>query len=458
MRKVLLATAIIAIFSLLVGCQGIKLNTRTDSPIEPVETTPEPIVPKTAAQGVFDEAKAHFSKGQDLIEVGNYDEGKAELDGALRLALSDFDRENDKKAAARIDALFVEICLSQVRIAHLRGGFVKTELEESPLGLVYNPEVERWLSYFLTTGRRSMETYLSRASEYSEMMDRVLESKNVPTDLKYLPIIESGYSPYAYSPAHAAGIWQFIRATGKRYGLQIDAWVDERRDPEKATGAAADYLGELYGMFNSWPLALASYNCGEGRVMREVKSKGVTDYRALSLPGETCDYVPKFYAALMIAREPEIYGFFVQDEEPLRYEVVRLEKPADLKKIAAITSVSYEELKALNPELLSHYTHPKKPGYDLKVPLEYHGDFLTAFNAASDGEKYLSTKQVAQLKAPRGGGGKVVYHRVKKGESLWTIAKKYKTTVSVIKKYNRAARAKYLKPGVRLKIYRGRKR
>lgn len=450
---------VFSIVVLLSGCQAIKLADQAEKGIteDQQEKAPTPKVQKPSAGDMFDQVKAKYVEAGDLLEVGEYDKAKILLDEALTLCLSDYDREADKDKAAKLDSLFLEVCVSQVRLGHLRGIYERLLPDEAPLGLEYNAEVERWLSFYLVNGRRSMEIYLTRSGKYAPMMDKILKEKGLPLELKYLPIIESGYSPYAYSSAAAVGVWQFIKGTGKRYGLKIDSWVDERRDPEKATQAAANYLGELYSMFNSWPLALASYNCGEGAVSRAMKRESTDNYWNLSLPVETCNYVPKFYAALLIAREPELYGFFVEYEEPLGYEIVTLKRPADLKTLARITEVSYEELKSLNPELLSQYTHPKVNGYQLKVPKETFEEFKEAFDETSDAEKYLSAKKIAKLKAPAR-KRKVIYYRVKKGDSLYNIAKKYKTTVKLLKKWNPSARGKYIRPGMKLKIYPGRKR
>ena len=442
----------------LAGCQALKINKRT--PQTPTTVTDASKAAQTkgkpAAAELFAQAKARYVQAQDLIEAGEYDKAKNLLDEALSFCLQEFEPEKDPTSTVKIDGLFLEVCVTQVRLGHLRGTFVKVLPDEVPLGLEYNPEVERWLSFYLTSGRRSMEIYLARSGKFTPMIEKILAEMEMPHELKYLPIIESGYSPYAYSPAHAVGVWQFIPGTGKRYGLRIDSWVDERRDPEKATRAAASYLQELYRMFGAWPLAMASYNCGEGAVSRAIKRNNTNNYWALDLPTETCNYVPKFYAALLIANDPELYGFFVHYEDPLDYETVVLERPADLKVLAQITDVSYEELKALNPELLSQYTHPKVNGYVLKVPRPAHEEFVASFESATTSEKYLSKKQLAKLQAPKS-RGRVVYYRVKNGDTLWKIARRYKTTVKNLKKWNKSARGKYLRPGMKLKIYPGKR-
>lgn len=458
MRKLGFLIILFTLIVFLAGCSALKFANRSDdaTPVEGVKAAPTPAPPKSPAITLFENAKQRFVKGAELLEAGELEEAKVELDAALSLCLQDYDKVGNKAITAKIESLFLEICLNQVRLGHLRGTYETVLPEDSPLGLELNPDVERWLAFWLTNGRRSMSIYLSRSGKYLPMIEKVLKEEGLPEELKYLPMIESGYSPYAYSSASAVGLWQFINSTGKRFGLQIDSWVDERRDPAKATRAAAAYLKQLHGMFDSWPLAMASYNCGEGRVGGAIRRNNTNDYWQLDLPMETCNYVPKFFAAMIIARDPEMYGFFVTYEDPLAYEEVILERPADMKVLASITGLNYNDLKDMNPELLSQYTHPKVNGYKLKVPKTHHAQFLTAFNATSGSQKYLSKAAIAKLKAPAR-KSKIVYHVVKKGDSLYTIARKYHTTVQDIKKWNKSARGKFIKPGMKLKIYPGRK-
>ena len=457
MKRILFFSIFILIAAGLFGCQALKFSSST----RPVEYQPEkePIVKTTKSiSELYEKAKENYTTASDLVEAGKYKEARALLDKTLVLCLSGYDRNQDEQIAGRLEGLFFETCILQVRLGQLQGTFVRATTKEAPLDLEYNPEVERWLSYYLTNGRRSIEKYLARAGKYGPLIEKVLKEKQMPLELQYLPIIESGYSPYAYSHANAAGIWQFIEPTGKRYGLQIDSWVDERRDPFKATAAATQYLNELYQMFGSWSLALAAYNCGEGAVGRAVKRNNTDNFYRLDLPNETCNYVPKFYAAILIARDPELYGFFIQFEDPLEYETFILERPVDLKVVSALSEVSFEELKGLNPELLSQYTHPKSQSYELRIPRRASNEFKKAFEAASDKEKYLSKSQLSKIKSPKRARGKVVYYRVKKGDSLYKIAKKFRTTVKAIKKWNKKARGRIIKPGMKLKIYPGKKR
>jgi hypothetical protein len=181
--------------------------------------------------------------------------------------------------------------------------------------IIVNKNVESFIRYFQTNGRKHFEKWLGRSKDYMVMLQSILKENGVPEDLSYIALIESGLNPTVRSHANAVGMWQFIKGTATRYGLRVDWWIDERMDPEKATHAAAKYFKNLYGMFDSWYLAAASYNAGEGRVSRAIKRHGTEDFWELaalkkrSLHRETREYVPKYLAALTIAKDPESYGF-----------------------------------------------------------------------------------------------------------------------------------------------------
>ena len=197
-------------------------------------------------------------------------------------------------------------------------------------------------------------------------MKEILKEKNVPEEIVFLPLIESGFSPNAYSPARAAGYWQFIASTAKRYGLEINWWKDERRDPVKSTVAAANYLNDLYEMFGSWNLAMAAYNAGEGKILKALNKAKTDDYWSLlktnQIKSETKDYVPKFIAASLIANSPQTFGFDNLEYHPrLNYDIVTVKSPVDLDVIADCSETSEEVIKELNPELRRWCTPPDVP-------------------------------------------------------------------------------------------------
>ena len=236
-------------------------------------------------------------------------------------------------------------------------------------------------------------------------------------------MIESGFNPYAVSWARAVGPWQFMPSTGKLYGLKIDWWIDERKDPVKSTYAAADHLKNLHNLFGSWPLAMASYNAGAGKVQRAVlrtRSEDFWDLKASRyIRKETKNYVPKFMAATIIAKNPEAYGFTVSKYEPFKYDEITLEESTDLRLVARCAGCTYEEIKELNPELRRWVTPPHVTRYTLRLPVGTKELFLANF-AATPAEQKIKWER----------------HEVKKGETLSQIANQYSTSPDAIRDIN----------------------
>ncbi|OGQ48335.1 MAG: hypothetical protein A2W63_03995 [Deltaproteobacteria bacterium RIFCSPLOWO2_02_44_9] len=302
--------------------------------------------------------------------------------------------------------------------------------------VVVNDKVEFFIRYFQTRGRKYFEKWLARSERYLPMLKEILRQNNLPEDLAYIALIESGFNPNARSRARAVGIWQFMKWTGKKYGLTIDLWVDERKDPEKATWAAARYLKNLYGLFNSWHLAAASYNAGEGRIMRAVRKQKTDDFWIVAkqkklLKRETRDYIPKYIAAMLIAKDPEKYGFSDIEYAPqLAYEKVSIPGATDLRVIAKACECSVEEIKELNPELLRWFTPPNLDEYKIKLPAEKTEVFRANFAEIPPQERL-----------------NFLVHKVKKGETLSTIAKRYGSPVEAILHLNRLKSVRYVKAG-----------
>jgi membrane-bound lytic murein transglycosylase D len=236
-----------------------------------------------------------------------------------------------------------------------------------------NKQVRAYLVYFSTERKSVITRYLARSTRYLPMIKEVFQEAGLPEDMAYLAMIESGFNNKAYSPAAASGMWQFIKGTGLRYGLAIDSYVDERRDPEKATRAAAKYLLDLYKQFGSWYLAAASYNCGEGRVQRELNQSNHKNFWDLSanqcLPTETKNYVPQMIAATIIAKNPEKFGFKnVPYLPPMKSDQVDVKEPTSLVAAAVSVNVPTDEVQELNPELLRGVTPPDASTYTLRLP------------------------------------------------------------------------------------------
>ena len=306
-----------------------------------------------------------------------------------------------------------------------------------------NEKVDKWVNYFQTSGRERMEVYLSRSSRYMSMMKSVLREYRLPEDLVYVAMIESGFSPRAHSFANAVGYWQFIEGTGKRYGLKINSYVDERRDPVLSTRAAAEYFKDLYGIFASWHLALASYNAGEYRVNRSVMRYYTRDFWYLtnkrSLPRETANYVPKFIAAVRISKNPGKYGFQrIKYQAPLEYEAIKLKHPISLKKLASGLGMSYKDLRQLNPRYRGEYV-PMDKETVIRIPVD---------------KKVLIGPILAQcrMKKPKFAYSDHYWYRVRRGDTLSRLARRNKTTISTLRRINKMSRRSILRAGRKIKI------
>jgi membrane-bound lytic murein transglycosylase D len=317
------------------------------------------------------------------------------------------------------------------------------QLKKEPdfdIPIVINAKVEQFIQYFQTTAKKIFSNWLARSEKYIPFMRNLLKENGLPEDLVYMALIESGFSPYAYSRRKACGPWQFIYLTGKRYGLNVSWWVDERRDPEKSTIAAAKYLKDLYDMFECWYLAAAGYNAGERKIANAMKRYRTEDFWQLTkyryLKQETKDYVPQMIAAALIAKDPGKYGFNgIEYEEPLRYEKVKVPAVTDLRVIAKACEISVEELKDLNPELLRWCTPPDRPEYEIKIPFGRKDLFLKTFET-------LQSEQRFQFKT----------HIVKKGDTLSGIARLYRVDIEPMLEINRIKRTTRLSLGVNLLI------
>ena len=272
--------------------------------------------------------------------------------------------------------------------------------------------IEKSVDLFKDGIKERFTVYLERSAQYIEIMKEILRGKNLPEELVFLPIVESGFNPNAYSRARAVGPWQFIASTGKRYGLVIDWWRDERKDPVKSTVAAAEYLRDLYKMFGSWNLALAAYNAGEGKISKALRKSDSVDYWSLlntkQIRNETKEYVPRYIAATMIANTPEEYGFDNLDyREPLEYDEVSVSSPLDIDVIAKCAECTVKEIKEANPELRRWSTPPNVPEYTIRIPAGSKDIFLKNLTAIPKEERFT-----------------VEQYTLKKGDTIKKIARK----------------------------------
>jgi membrane-bound lytic murein transglycosylase D len=310
--------------------------------------------------------------------------------------------------------------------------------EEEPV--VYNLPIDlnvRVLTFVDTySGPRSewFARTLRRSGRYLPMIRRIFSEEGVPTDLAYMAIVESAYRHNARSRAGAVGLWQFMRGTGRRYGLQCNSYVDERLSPEKSTRAAARYLRELYDVFGDWYLAMAAYNAGEGKVQRAIRRAGVRDFWALAktqyLKRETRNYVPAILAAIVISKDPENFGFDVELEEPIEQEPVEIEGVTHVDVIAKCANVPPGAIRVLNPDLIGNQTPPGDDPYTVFVPAGTREEFQRNLAEIPPGDRML-----------------YVRHVVRRGDTLSLLADRYGTTVGAIQRANEMGRRTTIREG-----------
>ena len=389
-------------------------------------------------QELIDYALGYCQASNDFWEKGDLDNAIDALDKAYSFTLKVNGADNPEVQQEKDDLRFtiskriMEVYASRYTVAN---GTYKA------IPLDMNSQVQKALDLF--KGREKeffLESY-ARSGKYRPGIVKALKDAGLPEELSWLPLIESGFKVRALSSARALGMWQFIASTGYRFGLKRDTWIDERMDPEKATKAAIAYLTELHQIFGDWGLVLAAYNCGERRVLKLIKSQKI-NYLDLfwdlyeKLPRETAFYYPKFLAVLHILNDPESHGFNLpQVEDPLEYEEVPINKQVKLKTVANHIGIEYEELKALNSELRQNLT--PKTTYSLKVP-KGKGDTLLA--QLKDIPAYIPPVQA------------YVVHKVRSGESLSVIAERYKTSVTAIMNMNSLKSRNFINAGWNLKI------
>ncbi len=317
------------------------------------------------------------------------------------------------------------------------------EVEESEVAwdipIEMNERVARWLEYFQTDGRENFELWLARSGRYEAFMREEFRTAGLPEDLVYVSLIESGFSPRAYSRSHAVGLWQFIASTGRLYDLEISYWVDERRDPVASTRAAARHLKDLYETFGSWYLAAAAYNAGAARVRRSIRRTGSENFWDIAetryLRRETRNYVPKLMAAALIAKEPARYGFSeVEYFEPMRFQEAEVPDATSLDVVAEAAGVTLADVQALNPHVLRGVTPPGR-AFPVRVPPGTRETFLARYAEVPPSERVTW-----------------LTHVVRRGETLGRIAARYGVSVPSIQAANRGVHPRRLRIGQPLVI------
>jgi membrane-bound lytic murein transglycosylase D len=309
--------------------------------------------------------------------------------------------------------------------------------------VVENRTVRHFVKFYTTTGRNHFQTLLARSGKYMPMIAKVLSQEGLPEELGYLALLESEFAVNTASPSGAAGLWQFVATTARQYGLRIDDWVDERRDPVKSTRAATAYLKDLHRRYGRWHLATAAYNAGPAIIDKALQSSRAKDFWSLKektqLSEETRNFVPKFVAIALIAADPAKYGIDpIRYETPLDYEEVALETPMKLETLAELADSSVSTIRDLNPALLRNSTPPGEHGYRVNLSVGKSALFLAR------AEERLQRRELESVQ--------VVTHEVQKGETLFTIARRYSQEVRALMAFN-GLKTSRLRIGQKLTIF-----
>jgi len=390
-------------------------------------------------QNSLDEALDLCQVSQEQWQNGELESALGALDQAYELILKADTADHTKLIQQKEDLRFM-ISKRILEIYASRNIVVNGSHNEIPR--VMNKYVQAEIDRFTIGSEKQffIESY-QRSGRYRQHIVAALKEAGLPEELSWLPLIESGFKVKALSRSRALGLWQFIPSTGYKFGLKRDKLVDERMDPIKSTQAAIDYLKELHAIFGDWTTVLAAYNCGEGRVLKVIRRQNVNyldNFWDLyeRLPRETARYVPRFLATLHILDHPEKYGMNLSDLDiPQQYETVTIEKQVHLKDVARSIAVEETVLSELNPEL--RYKISPEGSYPLKVPPYKSSILLT---------------QLDKIPASTPPQRAYVYHRVRSGQTLSLIAKRYRTSVSMIMRANNLRRSNYIVAGRLLKI------
>lgn len=335
---------------------------------------------------------------------------------------------------------------------------------ETEMPFELNERIFSFINYFVVRNRDYTRMVMEREATYFPLFEKVLAENHMPTDIKYLAIIESGLNPRAKSRVGAMGLWQFMPATGRMYNLQANFDIDDRMDPELSTDAAAKYLKSLYSMFGNWELALAAYNCGPGNVRKAIRRSGgkktfwgVYDY----LPRETRSYVPQFQAMMYILRNTHEHNLFL--EEPtyaMSYEKIKFNQELDLEQLAKITGICVEDLEQLNPSIKNRLIPSSHKHIALNVPKAKAAliaeNYQTFKENISLTDERVIALRTAKLIDPASilnqSSGTMITYKVKSGDVLGSIAQRYGTSVTNIKNWNNL-NSNTIKVGQSLQIY-----
>jgi membrane-bound lytic murein transglycosylase D len=397
-----------------------------------------------AERDLMEEALVLLNESHKYWVNGNLEDALEMLDESYALLL---DTNGDPNIARQKDDL--RLMISKRILALYNSTQTNAKGIRSEIPVITNADVEKEIRQFQTVERDFFIASYHRSAMYRPLILRELRKAGLPDELAWLPLVESGFKINALSTARALGLWQFIPSTGYKYGLSRDDWVDERMDIEKSTRAAIEYLKELHTMFGDWLTVLAAYNCGEGRIMRTIASQHINYLDRFwdlysKLPYETARYVPRFLATLLVIRDPEKYGIDLGNGKmgALLFETAEINRSMRLQDIARKLNIPEETLNILNAEL-RHRITPDKP-YKLKVPAEMSIQLLTVVNDIPQAETPRATQLALR--------GALTKHKVRKGETVDIIARKYNTSAGAIRAANRLSKKEQVYAGQRITV------
>jgi membrane-bound lytic murein transglycosylase D len=431
-------------------------GTGVDKPIESEEQSVQEV--EEEIEEVISRSHEHYREGVQLLKQGMTHRAKKSFDQAIEIYLSSgyniFDypslEESYNEMVEKIsefentslkDLVIQDVYESPVdqlgdidtsispETAQKEKDLLGNGLESVHLGInpVLNNEVLAFLEYYTQPAKSKFQTAIKRSGAYLDMMKEIFREEGIPEDLVYMAHVESAFKVHAYSRARAKGIWQFIASTARKYGLRVDWWIDERSNPEKSARAAAAYLKDLYGIFGDWYLAMAAYNAGEGKVGRALKRSGKEDFWGIAktrhIRRETKNYVPAILASILIAKNPKRFGLEENYDPPLEYDKVVVDSTTDLRVIAKCAGTSVQEIKRLNPALYRMQTPPGYTEFYVNIPVGKGEIFSENFAKVPKKDRILYTR-----------------HKVRRGETLSTIARKYGTSVKAIQQANNMGR------------------
>ncbi len=332
--------------------------------------------------------------------------------------------------------------------------------------MTYNKEVRSYIRMYINRMKTRMDVMLTLSDYYFPIFEQSLAKYNVPEELKYLTIVESAMNPQATSRVGAAGLWQFMYTTGKNYGLEVNSIIDERRDTYKSSDAAAHYIHDLYRVFGDWHLAIAAYNCGPGNINKAIaRSGGKRDFWQIYpyLPRETRGYIPAFIAATYIMNFYPEHGLHPRRVSlPVHADTIMVERNMMFHFVNKYTGVPMEELRSLNPQYRADYIPGEGGSYPICLPTEKMNELITwadsIFYASEDSISRRLTAAPTEVQKPQSTSSSsykaakpTSYHKVRRGETLTSIAAKYGTTVQKLKKLN-GLKSDRIRYGQRIKV------